>query len=65
LATVWRLDMSGATPVLSGGATALPGLGVKGLDKSGAVAVSTMAPYFVAGRSGPNGPDLVVRWVLP
>jgi hypothetical protein len=65
VATVWRLDMSGATPVLSGGATALPGLGVKGGDKSGAVAVSTTAPYFVAGRAAPNGQDLVVRWVLP
>jgi hypothetical protein len=65
VATVWRLDMSGATPVLSGGATGLPGLGVKGSDKSGAVAVSTTAPFFVAGRAAPSGQDLVVRWVLP
>jgi hypothetical protein len=65
VATVWRLDMSGATPVLLGGATALPGLGVKGSDKSGAVAVSNVAPYWVAGRASPSGQDQVVRWVVP
>ncbi len=65
VATVWRLDMSGATPVLSGGATSLPGLGGNGSDKSAALAVSTTAPYYVAGRATPNGQGLVVRWVLP
>jgi hypothetical protein len=64
-ATVWRLDMSGATPVLAGGATGLPGLGIKGGDKSGAVAVSGSAPYVVAGGAAPNGQNVVVRWVLP
>ena len=64
-ATVWRLDMSGATPVLVGGAQGLPGLGAAGSDKSGAVAVSRNAPYIVAGGAAPNGQNLVVRWVLP
>ena len=64
-ATVWRLDMSGATPVLVGGAQGLPGLGAAGGDKSGAVAVSRNAPYIVAGGAAPNGQNLVVRWVLP
>jgi hypothetical protein len=64
-ATVWRLDMSGATPVLVGGATGLPGLGVKGGDKSSAVGVSSTAPYHVAGGAAPNGVNLVVRWIVP
>jgi hypothetical protein len=64
-ATVWQLDMSGTTPLLSGGAIGLPGLGVKGGDKSSAVAVSTIAPYYVAGTASPNGQNLVVRWVVP
>jgi hypothetical protein len=60
-ATVWRLDMSGPTPVLVGGATGLPGLGGNGVEKPAAIAVSRSAPYVVAGTA--NGQ--VVRWVLP
>lgn len=65
LATVWRLDMSGSTPVLTGVPEALPGLGNKGSDASAAVGVSPGAPYVVAGTAILSGKNVVVRWVLP
>jgi hypothetical protein len=64
-ATVWHLDMSGATPVLTGTAVGLPGLGgLTGGETSGAIAVSRVAPYTVAGHAASGG-SVVVRWQLP
>jgi hypothetical protein len=65
-ATVWKLDLSGTTPVLASGPQRLPGLGVKTTttnDPSGAVGINNAAPYFIGGfaknTAGSNG---VVRW---
>ena len=65
--TVWLLDLSGATPVLVGNPTALPGLGTKSTtatDVSIAEAVTESAPYVVAGGARSNGTRLAVRWRL-
>jgi hypothetical protein len=70
-ATVWRLDLSGPTPVLVSGPQRLPGLGVKTTsstnDPSGAVAISNTAPYVIGGfatNPGSAGGYAIVRWLM-
>jgi hypothetical protein len=66
-ATVWRLDFSGATPVLIAGPIGLPGLGPGPKNSqttiSNAVAITDAAPYTIAGVAFANGTtQLAVRW---
>lgn len=66
-ATVWRLDLSGPTPVLVAGPTALPGLGTgpktSAKAVSTAISVSEASPFTVAGMALNNGINqLAVRW---
>ena len=65
-ATVWKLDLSGPTPVLASGPQRLPGLGVKTTstnDPSGAVGINNTAPYFIGGFATNTGGGIaVVRW---
>ena len=67
-ATVWRLDLTGPTPVLVSGPQRLPGLGVKSStsnDASGAAAITNTAPYVIAGftaNPGSGGAYAIVRW---
>ena len=65
-ASLWRLDLSGATPVLLSGVQRLPGLGVKatsGNETSSAAAVSSVAPYVVVGVASTTGSAFAaVRW---
>lgn len=64
-ATVWRVDLSGGTPVLVGGAQGLPGIGATGTDKTTtAVSISNSAPYVIAGHAVASQ-SVVVRWPLP
>jgi hypothetical protein len=69
-ATVWLLDLSGASPVLVGTPTLLPGLGVKNpttADLSSAAGVSQTRPYVVAGSASSTSSNvqrLAVRWQL-
>jgi hypothetical protein len=68
-ATVWRLDLTGVTPVLVSGPQRLPGLGVKTTstnDPSGAVGISNTVPYVIGGfatLAGSSGGYAVVRWL--
>ncbi|HWJ12633.1 MAG TPA: hypothetical protein VNS10_02760 [Gemmatimonadaceae bacterium] len=68
-ATAWRLDLTGATPVLVAGPLGLPGLGPvstgTGLPLSAATAITDAAPYVVAGWGLQNGTvQVAVRWRL-
>jgi hypothetical protein len=67
-ATVWLLDFSGATPVLVGTPTALPGLGIKSTpmaDLSFAASVTESTPYIVTGATAYTASTRVaVRWRL-
>ncbi|HEU4787607.1 MAG TPA: hypothetical protein VFS57_09370, partial [Gemmatimonadaceae bacterium] len=66
-ATAWQLDFSGATPVLKGTPTPLPGLGTKnppGADVSVAAAVTQSAPYVAAGYATSGNTHVAVRWLL-
>jgi len=57
-ATVWRVDLSGGTPALIGGAVLLPGLGLRSANTSplsSAAGVSRTAPYIVSGAAVTNG----------
>lgn len=66
-ATAWQLDLSGATPVLTGTPTPLPGLGTKnppGADVSVAAAVTSSAPYVATGYATSGNTHLAVRWLL-
>lgn len=66
-ATVWLLDLSGASPSLVGTPTLLPGLGAKNpttTDVSSAAGVNQTPPYFVAGSAYSNSQLLAVRWQL-
>jgi hypothetical protein len=67
-ATVWLLDFSGATPVLVGTPTPLPGLGIKNTasaDLSSAASVTESTPYIVTGATVYTNPTRVaVRWRL-
>jgi len=60
-ATVWRVDLSAATPVLVAGPQRLPSLGVKrgSNEISSAIRVSSTAPYLIAGTALGGG---AVRW---
>ena len=61
-ATVWRIDFSGASPVVVGSPMALSGLGPSGSSPiSSAAGISQTAPYLIGG--GASG--AIVRWVLP
>jgi hypothetical protein len=65
-ASLWRLDLSGATPALLAGPQRLPGLGVKattGNETTIAAAVSGTAPYVVVGVASTTGNTFAaVRW---
>lgn len=66
-ATLWRLDLSGAVPVLVSGPQRLPGLGVKstsgGNESSSAVAVTSTAPYVIVGTAASSAASsAAVRW---
>lgn len=65
-ATVWRLDMSAATPVLIAGPQRLPGLGLKrsstSNEGSSAMRVNSTAPYVVVGTATGQGGQQAVRW---
>lgn len=67
-ATVWRLDLSGPTPVLVAGPLRLPGLGPgtkSSITISSAAAVSESVPFTIAGSALENGiSHAVVRWLL-
>jgi hypothetical protein len=64
--TVWQLDFSGASPILVGTPTRLPGLGIKSTDDlNTARAVTNTAPYVVAGAAHINKTQTVaVKWNL-
>ena len=65
-ATIWRIDFSGASPVVVGAPTALSGLGSSGSSPiSSAAGISQTAPYLIGGSALSGGQQLVVRWVLP
>jgi hypothetical protein len=62
-ASVWRLDLSGGTPVLVSGPQRLPGLGVKTVETSLAAGVSSTAPYVIVGIASSSGSTTaLVRW---
>jgi hypothetical protein len=66
-ATVWQLDLSGASPALASGPALLPGLGTKtspGTEVSVAAGITESAPYVVAGYASSGGITLAVRWLL-
>ena len=66
-ATVWQLDFSGAAPVLVGGPSRLPGLGVKNPTtdpKSSAAYVTESVPYRATGGAISGQTRLAVRWQL-
>jgi len=68
-ATVWRLDLTGSTPIVVGGPIGLPGLGPAstgtGLPLSTAAAITDTPPYVVAGSALANGTaQYAVRWRL-
>ena len=66
-ATIWHLDFSGASPIIVGEPTGLPGLGVRGTsssDISAASAVTEGWPYIVGGTAKSNGVRLAVRWTV-
>jgi hypothetical protein len=66
-ATVWRLDLSGASPTLVGTPVLLPGLGVKNpttTELSSAAGVSQTPPYVVAGSALSHPQRVAVRWQL-
>ena len=64
--TVWQLDLSGASPVLIGPPTRLPGLGFKGTDDGNAArAINNTPPYVVSGAAYINKTQRVaVQWNL-
>jgi uncharacterized membrane protein len=65
-ATLWRLDLSGAAPVLLGAPQRLPGLGGKHAQNSNesslAARVTGTMPYVVAGVAFGSGTTTAVRW---
>ena len=65
-ATVWRLDTSGATPVLVAGPQRLPGLGLKrsstSNEASSAIRITSTAPFVVAGTASGQSGTQAVRW---
>jgi hypothetical protein len=62
-ATVWKLDLSGATPTLLAPPSALGGLG-PGATNTVAVAITSTIPYVVAGFID-SGSNTTVRWFAP
>ena len=62
-ASVWRLDLSGPTPVLVSGPQRLPGLGDRGSStvEQAAAKVSNTSPYVIAGTAASGG-GAAVRW---
>ena len=64
--TVWKLDLSGSSPVLVGTPTRLPGLGVKVKDDlNAAKAVTNSAPFVVTGQIHISSTQRVaVQWNL-
>lgn len=63
LATVWGLDLSGATPALVGAPLGLGGLG-PGATNTIAAAVTSSPPYVVVGYAA-SGTHVTLRWTLP
>lgn len=63
LATVWRLDLSGANPVLTGAPLFLGGLGPGGKNTI-AQAITSSPPYIVVGYLD-GGSNVALRWWLP
>ena len=66
-ATVWRVDLTGPSPVLVAGPQRLSGLGGKGTvtnnESSKAIKVSSTAPYVIAGIATTGGSgSAAVRW---
>jgi len=65
-ATVWRLSVGVANPVLVAGPQRLPGLGLKNgatsNEASSATRVSSTAPYIVAGTASGQSGTQAVRW---
>lgn len=66
-ATVWKLDLSGATPALADGPIGLRGLGVigSGAETSFAPGVTSLPPYVAVGGAVTNGGTVLVRWDIP
>jgi len=65
-ATAWRLDFSGATPVLVGSATALSGLGsTGGRNANVSEAVGVSQSNVAGGWALSGGQQYIVRWRLP
>ena len=68
-ATVWRLDLSGPTPVLVAGPLRLSGLGPNSKSSemliSSAESISESTPFTIAGTALDNGiGHAIVRWLL-
>lgn len=67
-ATAWVIDMSSGTPIVSGSARALTGLGARGATNgavSTAAGVSSTYPYAIIGMAAQsNNQTFPVRWVL-
>ena len=63
LATVWRLDLSGATPTVMGAPLVLGGLGPGG-NNTVAQAITSSPPYVVVGYTD-SGANVTLRWSLP
>jgi hypothetical protein len=63
LATVWKLDLSGATPALIGAPLVLGGLGPGG-NNTVAQAITSSPPYVVVGYMD-SGNNVTLRWSLP
>jgi len=66
-ATVWVVDLSSGSPVITGGPVALPGIGLKKStmsDVSTAHSITETAPYTIAGGARAVGSSfrLAVRW---
>ncbi|MDF2771576.1 MAG: hypothetical protein K0S86_1070 [Geminicoccaceae bacterium] len=66
-ATVWKLDLVGATPVLVDGPIGLGGLGFigSGAETSFASGVTTLPPYVAVGGAVANGGTVLVSWQIP
>ncbi len=66
-ATVWKLDLSGATPTVAAGPIRLGGLGVtgSGAETSYAAGVTSAPPYVVVGGAVANGGTVLVSWQIP
>ena len=62
-ATVWRLDLTGATPILMGAPLGLGGLGTAGNNTVGQ-AITSSPPYVVVGYAD-SGNTVTLRWWLP